>query len=107
MEVSFAADLDDGRPLTPIGRVRATTRWRAAGGDGADAERQAAIEALTCEAAEYGADAVVDVQFEIDGVKGADIDGVAVRSIPLLMSDPKATAEMVAAGLELAGVACG
>jgi len=35
----------------------------------------------------------------------ADIDGVAVRSIPLLMSDPKATAEMVSAGLELAGVA--
>ncbi|EUA15412.1 FO 2-phospho-L-lactate transferase [Mycobacterium kansasii 732] len=35
----------------------------------------------------------------------ADIDGVLVRSIPLLMSDPKATAEMVSAGLELAGVA--
>jgi LPPG:FO 2-phospho-L-lactate transferase len=35
----------------------------------------------------------------------ADIEGVAVRSIPLLMSDPKATAEMVSAGLELAGVA--
>jgi LPPG:FO 2-phospho-L-lactate transferase len=35
----------------------------------------------------------------------AEIDGVAVRSIPLLMTDPKATAEMVSAGLELAGVA--
>ena len=35
----------------------------------------------------------------------ADIEGVAVRSIPLLMSDPKATAEMVSAGLDLAGVA--
>lgn len=34
----------------------------------------------------------------------ADVDGVAVRSIPLLMTDPKATAEMVRAGLELAGV---
>jgi LPPG:FO 2-phospho-L-lactate transferase len=34
----------------------------------------------------------------------AEIDGVAVRSVPLLMSDPKATAEMVSAGLELAGV---
>lgn len=34
----------------------------------------------------------------------ADIDGVAVQSIPLLMTDPKATAEMVRAGLELAGV---
>ncbi len=35
----------------------------------------------------------------------AEIDGVAVRSVPLLMTDPKATAEMVSAGLELAGVA--
>jgi LPPG:FO 2-phospho-L-lactate transferase len=35
---------------------------------------------------------------------GADIDGVAVRSVPLVMTDPKATAEMVRAGLDLAGV---
>jgi LPPG:FO 2-phospho-L-lactate transferase len=35
----------------------------------------------------------------------ADIEGVAVRAVPLLMTDPKATAEMVRAGLELAGVA--
>jgi LPPG:FO 2-phospho-L-lactate transferase len=35
----------------------------------------------------------------------AEIDGVAVRSVPLLMTDPGATAEMVSAGLELAGVA--
>jgi LPPG:FO 2-phospho-L-lactate transferase len=34
----------------------------------------------------------------------ADIDGVAVRSVPLVMTDPKATAEMVRAGLDLAGV---
>lgn len=34
----------------------------------------------------------------------ADIQGVTVKSIPLLMSDPEATAAMVAAGLQLAGV---
>lgn len=34
-----------------------------------------------------------------------EIDGVAVRSAPLLMTDPKATADMVRAGIELAGVA--
>ena len=34
----------------------------------------------------------------------ADIDGVEVRSIPLLMTDPAATAEMVRAGLDLAGI---
>ena len=33
----------------------------------------------------------------------ADIDGVSVRAAPLLMSEPAVTAEMVRAGLELAG----
>ena len=33
----------------------------------------------------------------------AEIDGVEVRSVPLLMTDPAATAEMVRAGLDLAG----
>jgi LPPG:FO 2-phospho-L-lactate transferase len=34
----------------------------------------------------------------------ADVPGVAVRSVPLLMTDPEATAAMVRAALELAGV---
>jgi LPPG:FO 2-phospho-L-lactate transferase len=40
----------------------------------------------------------------IDEGDEAIIDGVEVRSIPLLMTDPKATAEMVRSGLELAGI---
>jgi LPPG:FO 2-phospho-L-lactate transferase len=35
---------------------------------------------------------------------GAEIDGVTVRSVPLLMTNPAKTAEMVRAGLELAGL---
>jgi LPPG:FO 2-phospho-L-lactate transferase len=35
---------------------------------------------------------------------GAEIEGVTVRSVPLLMTDPSKTAEMVRAGLELAGL---
>ena len=34
----------------------------------------------------------------------ADIAGVEVRSVPLLMTDPSTTAEMVRAGIDLAGV---
>lgn len=41
----------------------------------------------------------------IDEGDEATIDGVQVRAIPLLMTDPKATAEMVRNGLELVGVA--
>ena len=34
----------------------------------------------------------------------AEIAGVDVRSVPLLMKDPATTAEMVRAGFDLAGV---
>ncbi len=37
----------------------------------------------------------------------AQIDGVAVRAVPLLMTDPSATGAMVRAGLELAGISTG
>jgi uncharacterized protein YbjQ (UPF0145 family) len=81
MKVSFAASLEDGRETTPIGRIKAYARWRAADTPGTEAERQAAIEALVREAAEYGADAIVDVRFEMDGVKGVDIEGVALERV--------------------------
>ena len=81
MEISVSSDAEDGRTKTVIGRVTATSRWRAGAGMGSEAERHAAIEALMREAAEYGADGVVDVRFELDGVKGYDIDGVSLQRV--------------------------
>lgn len=40
----------------------------------------------------------------VDEGDSTAIDGVAVRAVPLLMTAPEATAEMVSAGLDLAGV---
>jgi LPPG:FO 2-phospho-L-lactate transferase len=40
----------------------------------------------------------------IDEGDDATVEGVDVRAIPLLMTDPEATAEMVRSGLELAGL---
>ena len=39
------------------------------------------MEALTREAEDYGADAVIDVRFEIDGCKGYDVDGVELQRV--------------------------
>jgi LPPG:FO 2-phospho-L-lactate transferase len=41
---------------------------------------------------------------ESDTADGEGLEGIEVRAIPLLMTDPKATAEMVRSGLELAGI---
>ena len=81
MRVSFAAALDGGRRTIAIGRIRATGPWRAAGDPGAEADRQAAIEALRREAEEYGADGVVDVRFEVEGCKGGDIGRVQLQRV--------------------------
>jgi uncharacterized protein YbjQ (UPF0145 family) len=81
MQVSFAAALDDGRRTIAIGRIRATAPWRAAGGSSAEADRQTAIDALTREAEDYGADGVVEVQFDVEGCKGCEIDGLRLERV--------------------------
>jgi uncharacterized protein YbjQ (UPF0145 family) len=81
MQVSFAAALDDGRRTVAIGRIRANGPWRAAGDPAAEADRQTAVEALRREAEDYGADGIVDVRFEVEGCKGADIDGVRLERV--------------------------
>jgi uncharacterized protein YbjQ (UPF0145 family) len=81
MKISFSSSLEDGRPTTPIGRVKATTRWRAAAQPGTEDERRAAIGSLVREAAEYDADAILDVRFEVDDVKGVDIAGVPLQRV--------------------------
>ncbi len=81
MRVSFAAAPEDGRRTIAIGQIRAKGPWRAAGASEAEADRQAAIDALTREAEEYGADGVVDVKFEIEGCKGCEIDAVWLERV--------------------------
>ena len=56
--------------------------------------------------AHYGAKTAVGILdgWLVDEGDAATVEGVEVRSIPLLMTDPKATAEMVRSGLELAGI---
>jgi hypothetical protein len=74
MQVSFSQALDDKRTQISIGRVKATTGWGAARGLVADFDREIALRALVREAEEYGADALVEVSFEIEEVRGPDID---------------------------------
>jgi uncharacterized protein YbjQ (UPF0145 family) len=81
MQVSFNSALDDGRAHYSIGRVKAVGRWRAAHEPNGEADRQAALDALVREAEEYGADALIEVNFEVDEIVGADIDGVPLRRV--------------------------
>ena len=81
MRVSFGQTLDGGWATTAIGQIRAAGRWRGSDGFVIETEREAALELLKREAAEYGADGIVGVRFETDEVRNSEIDGVALRRV--------------------------
>ena len=81
MQVSQTQELEDGRSHYSIGRIKAASSWRAANAPGAEADRQAAVRALICEAEEYGADAIIGLDFEVDAIKRPDLDGSLLRRI--------------------------
>jgi uncharacterized protein YbjQ (UPF0145 family) len=50
------------------------------------------VQELICEAQEYGADAIIGLEFHVDDIKRADIEGtalqrVAVRGIAVKFAD--------------------
>ena len=63
-----------------IGRIKACAIWRAVGTVG-EADRLAALQALICEAQDYGADAIIGLDFEIDGVPCADIGEAPLQRV--------------------------
>ena len=81
MQVSYANKLEGGRRYHSIGRIKASTTWRAVNAPIAEADRLVAIRALIREAEEYGADAIIGLTFEVDGVKRADFDGTSLQRI--------------------------
>ena len=80
MRISFTDDLDDGRVLYPIGRVSAASGWRAATAD-TEAAKDAALKALIAKASEYEADAIIGVDFSVDGASRLDLASVDVRRV--------------------------
>jgi hydrogenase maturation factor len=81
MQISFSDTLEGERAQYSIGRLKATSAWRAGNGPVAGIEREVAVRALVREAEEYGADALVEVSFAIEQVRGPDVDGVPLRRV--------------------------
>lgn len=81
MQVTFSDHLEGGRGHVSIGRIKATACWRAAGATSREADRQAAVAALVKTAEDYEADAIIGVDFELDGSKACEIGGVALQRV--------------------------
>src|ERR1700723_2327904 len=81
MQVSCLDGLEGIRRYHSIGRIKAGGCWRGANAPETDTERAAAVKALIREAEDYGADAIVDLDFEIDSVNCVDIGRVPLRRV--------------------------
>jgi uncharacterized protein YbjQ (UPF0145 family) len=81
MQVSSANRLEGGRRHHMIGRITASSRWRAANAPAAEIDRRAAIEALIRGAEDYDADAIVGLQIEVDRVRRADFDATPLQRV--------------------------
>lgn len=81
MQVSHSNQLEDGRDHYSIGRIKACSGWRAVSPASGDADRQAAVQALIREAQEYDADAIIGLDFEVDRIGRADMDGPPLQRV--------------------------
>jgi uncharacterized protein YbjQ (UPF0145 family) len=81
MQVSSASRLEGGRGHRSIGRIKASSPWRAANVAAIEADRLAAVQALIREAEDYDADAIVGLRFEIDRLRRADFDATPLQRV--------------------------
>ena len=81
MQVSYVDRLEGGRRYHSIGRIKACSCWRGASAPAPEADRLEAVRALIREAEDYGADAIVSLDFEVDSVDRVDIGGAPLRRV--------------------------
>jgi uncharacterized protein YbjQ (UPF0145 family) len=69
MRISATDSIDGGRIVYPIGKIRAASAWHAAQLDAHLGDwRERALRELIRRAEDVDADAIIDVDFETDGV---------------------------------------
>lgn len=82
MRISATSEIKGGRISTEIGRIEAASHWHAATLDGLEAElRKHALQALIRRAEDVDADAIVDVEYDVDAGSAPVDNCVAMRRI--------------------------
>ena len=81
MQVSRTNELKGGRAYYSIGRIKASSGWRATNARGCEGARLEALWALVSEAQEFYADAVIDLSFEVEAIRRPNFEGAPLRRI--------------------------
>jgi uncharacterized protein YbjQ (UPF0145 family) len=72
MRISATDTIDGGRIVYPIGKIKAASGWHAQSDEYQTDWRELALRELIRRAEDVDADAIIDVNFEIDGVLPVD-----------------------------------
>lgn len=83
MLISHSDRLDSGEGYTPIGRIRAATGWHVVGQDSVREGqwKEAALQRLIETAEDYDADAIVDINYTVDGTTDVELTGIELQRI--------------------------
>lgn len=79
MLVSSELQIAQGRIIREIGRITAVSGWHGAPGD--DGQRACALRRLIETARDYDADAIIGLDYAVDGARAVDIGEVPVQRI--------------------------
>jgi uncharacterized protein YbjQ (UPF0145 family) len=82
MRISFTDEIEDGRVVQAIGKITAATAWHASGAKPVNGDWQAiALRELIRKAEDFEADAIIAVDYEVNGVEATDLAPVPLQRI--------------------------
>jgi uncharacterized protein YbjQ (UPF0145 family) len=82
MRISSTNSIEGGKVIASIGKIKAASSWHAEGTAPHQGNwRERLLEELARRAEDIGADAVIDVGYEVDGDKPTDEAGVALQRV--------------------------
>ncbi len=82
MRISFTDEIEDGRVVHAIGRIKAATAWHGSGMRPESGDwKSIALRELIRKAEDFEADAIIGVDYEVDGVECSDLAPVQLQRI--------------------------
>jgi uncharacterized protein YbjQ (UPF0145 family) len=83
MRISFTDEIEDGRVVVrAIGRIKAASAWHASGAKPESGDwKTIALRNLIRTAEDFEADAIIRVDYEVDGVEASDLAPVSLERV--------------------------
>jgi uncharacterized protein YbjQ (UPF0145 family) len=81
VQVSTNHEIQGSRVVREIGRISAATGWQGTVDASAEELRARALQRLIAQAKDYDADAIVDVDYSVDGVQAYDLSTVSLKRV--------------------------